>query len=101
MGGVVALLATLERPDYRREYRDAASWIFDVSIDLTDRIPSITVPTLLLWADADPISPVRVGQSLASLLPNAHLVVIPGGDHAFARDLADDIAAHVIGHLGS
>ena len=127
MGGLVALRATLERPervrrlvlaatsggidvrrlgaadwrpDYRREYPAAASWISDVSIDLTDRLPTITAPALLLWGDADPISPVRVGQSLASLLPNAHLVLIPGGDHAFARDRADDVAPHVTRHLG-
>jgi pimeloyl-ACP methyl ester carboxylesterase len=127
MGGIVALLATLERPDrvrrlvltatsggidvrrfgaadwrpdYRREYPGAAPWISDVAIDLTDRIPTITAPALLLWGDADPISPVSVGQSLASLLPKAHLVVIPGGDHAFARDRVDDVAPHVARHLG-
>jgi pimeloyl-ACP methyl ester carboxylesterase len=127
MGGIVALRAALERPervrrlvlaatsggidvrrfgaadwrpDYRREYPAAASWISDVSVDLTDRLPAVLAPALLLWGDADPISPVGVGRSLASLLPKSHLVVVPGGDHAFARDRADDIAAHVIGHLG-
>ena len=126
MGGIVALLAALERParvrklvlavtsggidvrrvgaadwrpDYRREYPGAAPWILDVSIDLTDRIPTISTPTLLLWGDADPISPVIVGRSLASLLPKSHLVVIPGGDHAFARDRAADVAPHVARHL--
>ena len=119
MGGIVAVLATLDRPervrrlvlaatsggvdvrrfgatdwrpDYRREYPAAAPWIFDASIDLTDRIRTIATPTLLLWGDADPISPVAVGEHLASLLPRADLVVIPGGDHAFARDRADEVA---------
>jgi pimeloyl-ACP methyl ester carboxylesterase len=126
MGAIVALLATLDRPervrrlvlaatsggvdvhrfgatdwrpDYRREYPAAAPWIFDVSIDLTDRIPTITTPTLLLWGDADPISPVSFGKHLASLLPRAGLVVIPGGDHSFARDRADEVAPHIARHL--
>lgn len=126
MGGVVALLATLERPDrvrrlvltatsggvdvrrfgaadwrpeYRREYPAAAAWIHDVSIDLTARLPAVTTPALLLWGDADPISPVAIGKNLASLLPRSHLVVIPGGDHALARDRADDVAPHVLRHL--
>ena len=126
MGGIVAVLATLARPsrvrwlvlvatsggvdvrrfgardwrpDYRREYPRAAEWILDASIDLTARIGEITAPTLLLWGDADPISPVAVGRHLATLLPSADLVVIPGGDHAFARDRADEVAPHVARHL--
>jgi poly(3-hydroxyoctanoate) depolymerase len=126
MGGILALLATLERPervrrlvlsatsggvdvrrfgaadwrpDYRREYPAAAPWIHDVSIDLTARLPTIATATLLLWGDADPISPVAVGQNLVSLLPKSHLVVIPGGDHAFARDRAADVAPHLLRHL--
>ena len=55
----------------------------------------ITVPTLLLWGDADPI-----GTHLASLLPHARVVVIPGGDRAFARNGADEVAAHVACRLG-
>jgi poly(3-hydroxyoctanoate) depolymerase len=126
MGGIVAVLATLARPDrvqrlvlaatsggvdvrrfgardwrpdYRRQYPHAAAWILDVSMDLTEKLPTITAPTLLLWGDADPISPVTVGNHLATLLPHAELVVIPRGDHAFARDRADEVAAHIARHL--
>ena len=126
MGGVVAVLATLARPscvrrlvlvatsggvdvarlgaadwraDYRRDFPDAAAWIFDTRVDLTDRLRTITAPTLLLWGDADRISPVAVGEHLAALLQRSTLVVIPGGDHAMARERADDVAAHVARHL--
>ena len=126
MGGVIAMLATLERPErvrrlvltatsggvdvrgfgasdwrpgYRREYPSAAPWIFDVSIDLTDRISTVTAPTLLLWGDADPISPVSVGKHLTSLFRNADLVIVPGGDHSFARDRAAEVAPHILRHL--
>ena len=126
MGGVVALLATLARPalverlvlvatsggvdvqrfgaadwrpDYRREYPDAAPWIGDVRVDLSARLSTIAIPTLLLWGSADRISPVAVGGHLATLLPAARLVVIPGGDHGVARDRADLVAPHVARHL--
>ena len=57
------------------------------------------VPTLLLWSDADAISPVTVGERLARLLPDASLVVVRGGDHMFARDRADEVAPHIERHL--
>lgn len=88
-------------PGLGNEYPAAAAWIFDASIDLTDRIRTITTPTLLLWGDADPISPVAVGEHLASLLPRADLVMIPGGNHAFARDRADEVAPYIVRHLGA
>jgi len=126
MGGVVALLATLARPtlverlvlvatsggvdvqrfgaadwrpDYRREYPDAAPWIRDARVDLSARLPTITAPALLLWGSADRISPVAVGEHLATLLPHGRLLVIPGGDHGVARDHADVVAPHVARHL--
>jgi pimeloyl-ACP methyl ester carboxylesterase len=52
----------------------------------------MTAPTLLVWSDADRISPLGVGRRLAEILPRAELVVIPGVDHMFARDHADRVA---------
>jgi len=126
VGGVVAIRAVLERPamvrrlvlaatsggvdtsrfdaqdwrpEYRREFPQAASWILEHRSDLSDRIRTIGSSTLLVWGDADPISPVGVGEYLARLLPNARLVVIRGGDHALARDQAGEVAAHIAAHL--
>lgn len=126
MGGVVAVQAALERPgavrrlvlsvtsggvdtgrfgaadwraDYAREYPAAARWIRELRLDLADRIPSIRAPALLVWSDADPISPLRVGEYLARLLPRAELVVVPGAGHMFARDRAAEVAPHVARHL--
>jgi pimeloyl-ACP methyl ester carboxylesterase len=126
MGGVVALLVALARPGlvrrmalaassggldtapfapaewreaYAREYPAAAAWIREERPDLTDRLPSVAAPTLLIWSDADPISPLGVGQRLATLLPHAELVVVPGGDHMFARDRAELVAPQVRRHL--
>jgi pimeloyl-ACP methyl ester carboxylesterase len=57
------------------------------------------MPTLLLWGDSDPISPIRVGERLASLLPNAHLHIVQGGDHDLAETHAAAIGPLIDKHL--
>jgi pimeloyl-ACP methyl ester carboxylesterase len=101
-GGVdVAALGGADwRPDYRRLFPAAADWILRERPDYTARIPGIAAPTLLLWGDRDPVSPVAVGEHLASLLPDATLRVIAGGDHGFAHDRAAEVAPLIAAHLG-
>jgi pimeloyl-ACP methyl ester carboxylesterase len=89
------------RPEYVQEFPGAAPWIRTERPDLTARLPSVAAPTLLLWSEADPISPVGVGRHLAALLPRAELVVLPVRDHMFARDRADLVAPHVLRHLAA
>jgi pimeloyl-ACP methyl ester carboxylesterase len=101
-GGVdVARLGAADwREDYRRSFPAAASWIADDRPDHGRELRLITAPTLLIWGDADPISPVAVGEHLASLLPNATLRVIPGGTHSLAVDHAPAVAKLIAGTSG-
>jgi pimeloyl-ACP methyl ester carboxylesterase len=80
------------RPIYREAFPHAAEWIAEPQPDLSARIATITAPTLLLWGDQDPISPVNVGERLLSLLPNATLSIIAGGAHDLAVTHADQVA---------
>lgn len=89
------------RPAYRAEYPDAAEWITQARADHTAEISSITQPALLLWGDADTVSPVSVGRHLASLLPKAELHIIAGADHAFAETRAAEIAPLVETFIGA
>ena len=100
-GGVdVAGLGGAEwRDNYRRNNRGAEDWITRDRTDHTHEIQGITAPTLLLWGDDDPISPVAVGEHLQSLLPNARLRVIPGGTHSLAVERAEATAALITTHL--
>ena len=125
MGGVIAIAVTLRNPakvrrlvlattsggvdveglggvDWRATYRanfpEAAGWIGERR-DYTARIPTITQPTLLLWGDADQISPVAVGARLAGLLPNARLEIVPGGDHGFVEERPAEIVGWITAHL--
>jgi len=126
MGGVVAMLAALRRPelithlvlsvtsggmrmdelgaqDWRPATRAAhpglPDWFAGYHEDLTPTLPALRIPALLLWGDADPISPVKAGERLASVLPLAELHVIHGGEHDVAATHADVIAPLIDRHL--
>ena len=126
MGGVVAVRAALEKPhlvrhlvlsvtsggidvaslgaaDWRPTFvknnPGLPSWFVDERRDLTARIREITIPVLLLWGDADPISPVAVGRRLGELFPNSRLVVFAGGTHDLVLERADEVVHHVERHL--
>ena len=128
MGGAVAIRAALDRPamvrhivlsatsggvdlsrfstedwrsPYRREYPNAAASavLLEHRDDFSERIRTITAPTLLLWGDSDPISPVAVGEYLASLLPRSKLIVVPGGSHGFAEEQPEVVAPYIASHL--
>lgn len=46
-----------------------------------DLLPTIRVPTLLIWGDADARSPLTVAHQLHDAIPGARLAVIPGAGH--------------------
>ena len=100
-GGVdVADLTCFDwRANYRREYPNAAAWITQERIDLTAQIPTVACPTLLLWGDADPISPLAVAERLLALLPDARLHIAKGGEHDLSVRHADELAPLVAAHL--
>jgi pimeloyl-ACP methyl ester carboxylesterase len=100
-GGVdVARLGGAEwRHEYRAERPDAPSWFVDDRTDLTDRLSEIRARTLLLWSDADPVSPPSVAQLLARSIPGARIVTVAGGTHAFANERPEEVAAIIRSHL--
>jgi pimeloyl-ACP methyl ester carboxylesterase len=63
--------------------------------DLRDVLPRISVPTLLLYGDADARSSLAIAGELHAAIPRSELVVLPGAPHqcniegadAFAREL--------------
>jgi pimeloyl-ACP methyl ester carboxylesterase len=128
MGGVVAMLAALQKPelvthlvlsvtsggldlasldgeDWRPSVRAAhpglPDWFTSYREDLAPRLPALRIPALLLWGDADPISPVKAGQRLASLLPQAQLHVLAGGGHDLGCALAPLVAPLIDQHLSA
>jgi pimeloyl-ACP methyl ester carboxylesterase len=100
-GGVdaLALGAADWRPDYRKRYPKAAAWITERRGAAGLPLERIRCPTQLIWGDADPISPLPVGQHLKARLPNAKLHVIASDDHRFAENRPDEIAPLIADHL--
>lgn len=117
MGGIFAVQAALKKPeqvqalvlvatsggidlspfqvkDWREDYQQSfmvPDWFVQHQSDLTDSLERIQCPVLLIWGDADPISPVAVGQALHRQIPHAELHIVSQGQH----DLAYVHAAHV------
>lgn len=50
--------------------------------DLRPALPALDLPALVLHGDADPICPPGAGRALASALPRARHVELPGAGHA-------------------
>lgn len=126
MGGVIAVRAALARPhlithlvlvatsggidtkalgaqDWRtgfaESYPSLPDWFVSFRSDLTAELESVTQPVLLIWGDADPLSPVAVGERLLALLPHARLHVVAGGNHDLANVCASDLMSIVDTHL--
>lgn len=78
-----------------------------VADDIRPLLPRVAVPTLLLWGEHDPITPVADAEVIARLVPGARLVVIPGASHnpmadrpeAFNRELLQFFSEGAAGHL--
>jgi pimeloyl-ACP methyl ester carboxylesterase len=50
--------------------------------DLSGLLPTIDVPTLLIWGEHDVRSPLSVAHAFEAAIPGARLEVIPGAGHA-------------------
>jgi poly(3-hydroxyoctanoate) depolymerase len=119
MGNVLALRAALEQPErvaslvlcalsggidvqrlggdeWRDSFRDeqphTPSWFLDDRSDFTPRLASLRIPVLVVNGDADPLSPVAVGEFLRDRIAGAVLRVVTGGTHAMAHDEPDRVA---------
>jgi pimeloyl-ACP methyl ester carboxylesterase len=52
-----------------------------VGADLSDRLPRIAAPTLLVWGDRDEDTPLWMAHRMEELIPDAGLVVLEGAGH--------------------
>ena len=67
----------------------------NMSLDVRPVLPSIRVPTLVLHSVRDRAVKVGGSRYIASVIPNAKLVELPGGDHVFFGADADAILAEI------
>ncbi len=70
---------------------------FDGSKALT----AIRAPTLILTGDLDRLISPQNSRRMASLLPGAKLIVIPGGGHRIMWEATDECVLHILDFLGT
>ena len=118
MGGIFAVQATLQKPelvealvlvatsggidltpfnvsDWREDYQQTFSvpdWFVGHQTYLDDQLYKIDCPVLLIWGDADSISPVAVGQYLHGKIVISELHIIENGQHDLANVYAEQVA---------
>ncbi len=63
--------------------------------DLTPLLSQIILPTLILWGDADGITPIEDAYTMEREIPNAKLVILKGGSHYLPRRNARELASHI------
>jgi pimeloyl-ACP methyl ester carboxylesterase len=101
-----------ELPTLIQLFGGALQWGFDMEAilaqaqaamchDCTARLSEIASPTLVITGDSDLLIPPRNSELLASKIPRARLIKVPGGSHAFNFETPDVFNRHVLEFLGS
>jgi len=85
------------RADYRKAHPDA--WITEAPAAAPVPVERIVAPTLLIWGESDPISPVAVGKHLEQRIAGSRLHIVPAGDHDVAQTHANEVAALIAAFL--
>ncbi len=82
--------------------RDSVVEGFEASIsaDVSQVAARITQPTLLIGADRDPITTVAAQEHLASLFPDARLVILTGVGHLVHYEKPVEAATAIVDFLG-
>jgi pimeloyl-ACP methyl ester carboxylesterase len=62
-------------------------------LDMTDDLPKIRVPTLVLSGSADVIAPPAQGRRIAELIPDARLELFKGAGHMLMLERTDEVDA--------
>lgn len=71
------------------------------AMDLRSALPRITAPTLVLVGSQDPVVPVEHGETIASLVPRARLVVVPEAAHLATVQDPGSTTPLLLEHLGA
>lgn len=69
--------------------------------DRTERLKSVTTPTLVLHGEADPLVKLEGGKATAAAIPGAVLKTYPGWGHDLPTELVDTFADAIAEHAHS
>lgn len=69
------------------------------SPDRTSALNTLTVPSLIIHGEDDPLVLLACGQATARAIPNAKIKVYPGMGHTIPQQLYDDITKQILEHI--
>jgi pimeloyl-ACP methyl ester carboxylesterase len=94
------LYARIASADYARAGELRETFVKVVTEDLTPLLARIRQPSLILWGENDLDTPLVMGQTMARMIPNARLVILPDAGHFSYLDQFAKFRLHVARFLG-
>jgi len=94
----VRLLESLNRPTAGIRAQRQAVLHYEGS---RQRLGSVRSPTLIIHGSDDRLVPLRYGEELARLIPDAELVVLPGAGHMYVTDATQAADSAVLSFLAA
>lgn len=83
------------RTEYQEQYPRYPEWFMTTNVNYDEYLGKINIPILLIWGDADPISPVAVGKYLNTKLKDSTLKIISNGKHNLAEEHAKEVSLYI------
>jgi len=85
----------------RKDYMKAQGIMRDVFVkvvrqDMTPLFGQVTPPTLIIWGDKDPLTPVRDAYSMKEGIPQATLEIMQDRGHALNFEVPEQLAASIV-----
>ena len=72
-----------------------------LKLDITNDLPKIKCPTLVICAEDDLLTPAYFSKEIAKLIPNSKLKLIDKGGHAFSRSHSDEFNSMIFNFIES
>ena len=67
-----------------------------IGLDLTDELPAVKIPTLVIVGTGDLLTPPGQARLIARLIPDARLEVFPGGGHMLMLERTEALDRMII-----
>ena len=67
--------------------------------DLSESLPSIKIPTVIIWGDKDRATPVEHAYLINKKINNSKLVIIPGGTHYLRKEVPNVLSQKILENL--
>jgi pimeloyl-ACP methyl ester carboxylesterase len=82
----------LDQPGSRRALTETANSIVPKNVsELNSRFQSISVPTLIIWGDHDPVIPLTNAERFTTDIPDSKAVVLPFTGHVPHEERPEDV----------